>query len=173
MLINVNIPKHPILDESDMNVANPDITRWLQIVFMIDHRCHGRVIDRCCTSLAPRSLLLKNLHFYSPTNMHKVTKWRLGSLGVSSWNITGNDSFFAVLSGRFHIKRVGWLGVGGEAITSELLTDSLSASRFTSSSGESRCVTGSLRCWPFTSSHLPVFIASCFHSNVERTAILD
>ncbi len=31
MLINVNIPTHPILDESDMYVlANPDITTWLQ-----------------------------------------------------------------------------------------------------------------------------------------------
>ncbi len=31
MLINVNIPTHPILDASDMYVlANPDITTWLQ-----------------------------------------------------------------------------------------------------------------------------------------------
>ncbi len=30
MLINVNIPTHPILDESDMYVSNPDIFMWLQ-----------------------------------------------------------------------------------------------------------------------------------------------
>ncbi len=30
MLINVNIPTHLILDESDMYVSNPDITTWLQ-----------------------------------------------------------------------------------------------------------------------------------------------
>ncbi len=30
MLISVNIPMHSIVDESDMHVANPDITTWLQ-----------------------------------------------------------------------------------------------------------------------------------------------
>lgn len=123
---------------------------------------------------APRSLLLKNLHFYSPTNVHKVTKWRLRGTGRPLLKYHRKWlSFFVVLSGRscrviwtVSHKASGMTWVGGGAITSELLTDSLSASRFTSSSGESRCVTGSLKCWPFTSSHLPVFIASCFHSNV-------
>ncbi len=100
MLININIPTHPVLDESDMYVANPDISTCLQsqaslssrlyildcmlwqakqselrvppksaaltnqkkestiIVFMIDHRGHGRVLDRCCTSLVFIILLL-------------------------------------------------------------------------------------------------------------------
>ncbi len=37
---HVNIPTHPILDESDMYVVNPDITTWLQMSFSLFSRLY-------------------------------------------------------------------------------------------------------------------------------------
>ncbi len=37
MLINVNIPTHPILDESGMYVANPDIMRHFKWASLSSH----------------------------------------------------------------------------------------------------------------------------------------
>ncbi len=50
MWINVNIPTRPILDESDMCVANPDITTW-QPSFSL----FTRLWTACCGKLNNRS----------------------------------------------------------------------------------------------------------------------
>ncbi len=52
MLINVNIPMHPILDESDMYVANPDITTWLQSQASLFSRL---LWTACCCKLNDQS----------------------------------------------------------------------------------------------------------------------
>lgn len=126
---------------------------------------HWTNIAKIC---APRSIFMEeNLYIYSHKYAHRVSEWRFKGFGCSLLKYHRKWlSFFAVLSGlscRVITVSHKASGMMGEAITFELLTDSLSASCFTSSSAESPCVTGSPKCWPFTSPHLPVFIVSCFH----------
>ncbi len=108
---HVNIPTHPILDESDMCVDHQTSLRDLKraslsshvfqpmhvkqselrcrpkccdnqsesfptiIVFMIDHRCHGRVLDHCCTSLLSTTMCLCQFKFSLCGILHARFLW--------------------------------------------------------------------------------------------------
>jgi len=125
---------------------------------------HWTNIAKIC---APRSILEDNFYIYSHKYAHRLLEWRFKGAGYSLLKYHRKWlSFFVLLSGlscRVITVSHKVSGMMGEAVTFELLTDSLLASCFTSSPAESPCVTGSPNCWPFTSPHLPVFIASCFH----------